>query len=44
MPQSAATFTPSHLSEEKIPESGAYIEAGAKPKMILRGSASKEEE
>lgn len=44
MPQSAATFTPSQLGGEKLPENGAYIEAGAKPKMILRGNASKEEE
>ena len=43
-PQTAATSAPSHLDGKRIPESGAYLEAGAKPKMIPRGSASKEEE
>ena len=41
--QAAAAFTPSHLGKDQTLKGGTYAEVGLKPKLSLRGGATKEE-
>lgn len=44
VPKSAATFVPSCLVGEQMPEGGPQAEVGPKPKLSPRGSVAKEQE
>ena len=43
MLQAAAAFAPTHLGKDQMPEVSTHAEVGLKPKLSLRGGATKEE-